>query len=284
MRENEIESLEITLILDAIYSRYGYDFRDYARASMERRVKHYQKKSGYKSISEMIPRLLHDETFFQSLIHEFSITVTEMFRDPGEYRVIKEKVIPILKTYPYIKVWHAGCATGEEVYSLAILLEEAGLYKKTTIFATDFNDEVLETARQGIYKLDNIQQCTKNYQQSGGSESFSQYYHAKYESIVMDKSLKKNITFANHNLASDFTFSEMNLILCRNVMIYFNANLQNRALNLFDDSLLQGGFLCLGNKESLMFWDGNKKYHAVEGNSKIYRKLYLQEELSKLSR
>jgi len=280
MKIQDIENLEITLLLDAMYQRYGYDFRDYARASVERRARQFMIKTGYKSISEMIPALLHDELFFQTLVREFSITVTEMFRDPSVYRVLKEKVFPVLKTYPFIKIWHAGCATGEEVYSLAILLKENGLYDRATIFATDFNDEALEKAKQGIYNLENVKQCTQNYQKAGGSESFSQYYHAKYDSIVIDKSLQKKITFANHNLVTDHSFGEMHLILCRNVLIYFNKTLQNRALNLFDDSLVPGGFLCLGNKESLLFWEKGKKYKSIEDSSKIFQKKYLPERLN----
>jgi chemotaxis protein methyltransferase CheR len=280
MNKNEIEELELRLLLDAMYHRYGYDFRDYARASVERRARQFFIKAGLNTISEMIPLLLHNESYFQTLIREFSITVTEMFRDPGVYQVIKEKVFPVLKTYPYIKIWHAGCATGEEVYSLAILLQEAGLYKRATIFATDFNDEALETAKQGIYHLENIKQCTINYQKGGGSESFSQYYQAQYDSIVMEKSLRKNITFANHNLVTDQSFGEMHLILCRNVLIYFNKTLQNRALDLFDDSLTAGGFLCLGNKESLLFWDKEKHYEPVEDSSRIFQKKYLPERLN----
>lgn len=275
MHKNNIEYLEITLLLEAMYKRYGYDFRDYSRASVERRARHFIAKAGYKSISEMIPLLLNDETFFQTLVREFSITVTEMFRDPLVYKAIKEKVFPVIETYPFIKIWHAGCATGEEVYSLAILMKENGLYERATIFATDFNDEALEKARQGIYHVDNIKQCTQNYQKGGGAESFSQYYHAKYDSIAIDNSLKKKITFANHNLVTDHSFGEMNLILCRNVLIYFNKGLQNRALQLFDDSLMPGGFLCLGNKESLLFWDERKRYETISDSAKIFRKKYM---------
>lgn len=281
MIKSEIENIEISLLLEAMYQRYGYDFRDYARASIDRRVRQFAIKSGIKSISEMIPSLLHDESFFQTLIREFSITVTEMFRDPKVYLVLKEKVFPILKTFPFIKIWHAGCATGEEVYSLAILLSEAGLSKKATIFATDFNDDALATAKQGIYPIENIKQSTLNYQKAGGSKSFSDYYHAKYDSISIANSLKKNITFANHNLVIDQTFSEMHLILCRNVLIYFNKTLQERVFNLFDDSLVNGGFLCLGSKESLLFTSIQDKFVSVDNKEKIYQKRYLENDNSK---
>ena len=275
MINSEIENIEISLLLEATYNRYGYDFRDYARASIERRVRQFAIKSGIKSISEMIPILLYNESFFQTLVREFSITVTEMFRDPKVYHVLKEKVFPILKTYPFIKIWHAGCATGEEVYSLAILLMEAGLYKKSTIFATDFNDEALATAKQGIYPTENIKQSTLNYQKAGGLESFSDYYHAKYDSISIDNKLKKNITFANHNLVIDQTFSEMHLILCRNVLIYFNKTLQDKVFYLFDNSLVSGGFLCLGSKESLLYSGIQGKFEPVDEKEKIYQKTYL---------
>ena len=274
MKSIEIENLEINLLLDAIYQRYGYDFRNYARASVERRARQFLVKSGCNSISELIPRLLHDESFFAELVREFSITVTEMFRDPSVYRTLKERVFPLLNTYPFFKIWHAGCATGEEVYSLAILLKEEGLYKRATIFATDFNDWALEQAKQGIYSIDNIKKCTSNYQKAGGTNSFSEYYHAKYDSIVIDKSLRKNVTFANHNLVIDGIFSEMHLILCRNVLIYFDKTLQNRVLNLFNGSLVYGGFLCLGNKESLLFSDIQDKFDPVEERERIYQKKY----------
>jgi chemotaxis protein methyltransferase CheR len=272
MKRNDIENIEITLLLEAIFQRYGYDFRSYARASIERRVRHFLPKCGCATISELIPRLLHDESFFEPLVHEFSITVSEMFRDPTVYRRIREKVVPFLKTYPFVKIWHAGCASGEEVYSLAILLKEEGLYDRATIFATDFNDSALEQARQGIYALETVQQFTSNYQQAGGTRSFSEYYHAHYEAMAIDETLKRNITFANHNLATDGVFGEMHLILCRNVLIYFNKELQNRALKLFRDSLARGGFLCLGSKESLLFSDVQTDLKPIDEKARIYQK------------
>lgn len=272
MKKNEIENIEITLLLEAIFERYGHDFRSYARASVERRIKQFLSKSGSNTISEMIPKLLHDESFFERFVQEFSITVTKMFRDPLVYRSIREKVVPFLKTYPFIKIWHAGCATGEEAYSLAILLKEESLYDRTTLFATDFNDAALDKAKQGIYALDNMKEFTLNYQQAGGTRSFSEYYHAHYGSIAINRSLKKNITFANHNLVTDSVFTEMHLILCRNVLIYFNKALQHRVLNLFSDSLVHGGFLCLGTKESLQFFDVQDHFKTVDGKRRIYRK------------
>jgi chemotaxis protein methyltransferase CheR len=276
MKKTELENIELNLLMEAMHLRYGYDFRHYARASVERRAKQFSIRNGYNSVSEMIPLLLNNEPFFEKLVKEFSITVTELFRDPFVYNKLSEGVFTSLKTYPFIRIWHAGCATGEEVYSLAILLKEKGLYEHSRIYATDFNDEALEVARQGIYKIDNVKQYTTNYQKAGGSHSFSEYYNAKYDSVSIDKSLKKNITFANHNLVTDGIFGEMHLILCRNVLIYFDNVLQNRVLNLIHDSLVNGGFLCIGKMESLLFSDVEKKFNLIEDKEKIYQKKFLK--------
>ena len=278
MRKTDLEDIELNLMMDAMYQRYGYDFRHYARSSVERRAKQFCTKSGYNHVSELIPLLLNDESFFQKLVKEFSITVTELFRDPLVYKKITETVFPKLKTYPHFRVWHAGCATGEEVYSLAILLKEHGLYDQARIYATDFNDEALEVARQGLYKIENVKQFTVNYQKAGGTHSFSEYYMAKYDSISIDKSLKKNITFANHNLVTDGIFGEMHLVLCRNVLIYFDKVLQKRVLNLICESLVNGGFLCLGSMESLLFSDVEMKFDIAEEKEKLYRKRYNSDE------
>ena len=220
----------------------------------------------------MIPELLHDRAFFEFFLEQFSITVTEMFRDPFVYQSIRTKVIPVLKTYPFIRIWHAGCASGEEAYSLAILLKEERLYDRCTIFATDFNDVALQKASDGIYDVERAKEFTRNYQQAGGVRSFSEYYHAQYGHIVMDQSLKRNITFANHNLVTDGVFTEAHLILCRNVMIYFDKILQNRALTLFRDSLVRGGLLCLGTKESLQFSEVESNFKVEDGKARIYKK------------
>ena len=272
-RKPDIEDIEVDLPLQAVYDRYGYDFRDYARASIERRVKQLLLDSGCNTLSAMIPRVLHDESFFAQLIHRFSITVTDMFRDPPLYRALRANVLPFLQTYPFIKIWHAGCATGEEVYSLAILLSEAGLYDRATVFATDLNDRALRSAKEGIYGLDRMKQFTENYQKAGGTGSFNQYYHAQYEGAVMAQALKKNLTFANHSLVTDGVFGEMHLVMCRNVLIYFNKELQSRALGLFRDSLIRGGFLCLGSKESLMLSDVQDAFQALDGKWRVYRRV-----------
>lgn len=268
----DIERVEIELFLAAIYQRYGYDFRQYARATVRRRLRHLLAKTGYTRISELFPRLLYDEAFAQAVIFDFSITVTEMFRDPLFYRAVRAQIVPYLKTYPFIKVWVAGCATGEEVYSVAILLQEEGLYDRATIFATDFNELALGKAQEGIYPLKALRQYTANYQQAGGRASFADYYHAQYESAIMNQALKAHIMFANHNLVTDGVFSEMHLIFCRNVLIYFDKSLQNRVLALLADSLLHGGFLCLGTKETLQFSDVAGHFKAMDAEQRIYQK------------
>jgi len=272
MQKAKTELIEIDLLLEAIFRRYGYDFRSYARASIERRIRQFLSSSGCLSVSEMIPKLLHDQEFFSRLVRYFSISVTELFRDPAVYRSVRERVVPLLRTWPHVKVWHAGCATGEEAYSLAIVLKEEGLYHRTTIYATDFNDDSLAQARDGVYEISKVKEATRNYQQAGGKGSFSEYYHAHYEAVAMDGSLKERITFANHNLAGDEAFGEMHLIFCRNVLIYFNRELQNRALGIFTDSLVHGGFLCLGTKEDLQFTEVCDLYEVVDKRAKIYKK------------
>ena len=271
-RKSELEAVEIDLLLEAIYRRYGYDFRSYARASIDRRTRQFLSGAGCASVSEMIPKVLHDEEFFSKLARYFSISVTEMFRDPFVYRAVREKVVPLLRTWPHFKVWHAGCATGEEVYSLAIVLKEEGVYDRATIYATDFNDEALDRAREGVYEMGKLRDATRNYQQAGGKASFSGYYHARYDAAVMDGALKEHIVFSTHNLASDAAFGEMHLVFCRNVLIYFNRELQDRALGLFTESLVHGGFLCLGTKEDLRFTDAAGSYEAVDEKARFYRK------------
>ena len=263
---------EVDLLLDAVYRRWGYDFRSYARASVERRVSQFLSGSGCASVAEMIPRVLHDEAFFSKLARCFSISVTELFRDPFVYRAVREQVVPMLRTWPHVKVWHAGCATGEEVYSLAIVLEEEGLHDRATVYATDFNEEAIQQAREGVYEMGKLQEATRSYQEAGGKASFSEYYHARYGAAVMDAALKERIVFSTHNLASDNAFGEMHLVFCRNVLIYFNRELQNRALGLFTDSLVHGGFLCLGTREDLRFTNASDRYEVVDEKARIYRK------------
>ncbi len=273
MRKEEIEEIELTLFLDAIHRRYGHDFRNYAKSSIKRRLRNVLLRVGYKTVSDMISPVLHDESFFETLIYELSITVTEMFRDPEFFKVMRGQIIPYLKTHPFVKIWHAGCATGEEVYSLAIVFKEEGFYDRATIFSTDFNDVALHKAREGIYPLDKMKDYTANYQRSGGTGSFSQYYHAGYDAAVLDPSLRKNIAFANHNLVTDGVFSEVHLIVCRNVLIYFDKTLQSRVLKLFRDSLVHGGILALGSKEALQFSDVANDFKTLNDKWKIYQKI-----------
>jgi chemotaxis protein methyltransferase CheR len=268
----DVEEIEIDLFLEAIFQRYGYDFRHYARASVKRRMQRLLEKTGCAKVSEMIPQLLYDEVFSQTAIQGFSIAVTEMFRDPDFYRAFRQTVVPYLKTYPYIRVWHAGCAMGEEVYSLAIVLQEESLYERSTIFATDFNDTVLAKAKEGIYTLKDMRQYSLNYLSAGGTRSFADYYHAKYELAIMEPSLKSRVTFASHNLATDGVFSELHVIFCRNVLIYFDKELQNRVLGLFANSLAPGGFLCLGSKETLQYSDMADQFKLIDDRAKIFQK------------
>jgi chemotaxis protein methyltransferase CheR len=266
------ENLEIHMLLEAIHQKYGYNFKDYANAHTKRRLRHRLNLSNLKNYAEMMHKIIYDENFFNVLLLDLSINVTEMFRDPGVYKKIRQDLIPLLKTYAFIKVWHAGCSAGQEVYSMSILLEEEGMKSRSQIYATDFNELVLKKAKNGIYPLEEMKTYTKNYQQSGGKSDFSDYYTADYDHVILRQSLKERVLFSSHNLVTDGIFGEMNLILCRNVLIYFNQRLQNRVLKLFYDSLCPGGYLCLGSKESLRFTDMEKKFEPVAGQEKIYRK------------
>jgi chemotaxis protein methyltransferase CheR len=272
MNEAEIEGIELDLLLEAVYRRYGYDFRSYARASIERRTRLFLAKLGCASVSAMIPLILRDRELFSRLAHHFSIAVTEMFRDPFVYASVRKNVIPMLRTWPYFKIWHAGCATGEEVYSLAIVLKEEGVYDRATIYATDFNDQILERAREGIFDIGKVQEATRNYQLAGGKASLAEYYHAHYGAVAMNPALRQRMVFSGHNLAVDSVFGEMHLVFCRNVLIYFNRELQDRALGLFTESLVHGGFLCLGTKEDLGFSSVSGRFEIVDGKARIYKK------------
>ena len=275
MNELELERIEIELLLESLNKRYGYDFKSYTKASITRRIIQFKEKHNYKSISAIIPELLRGDNIVSELVQYLSIPVSEMFRDPWVFSSLRKNVLPFLKTYPHVKIWVAGCATGEEVYSIAILLKEENLLNRTQIYGTDFNDASLEKAKKGIYDLKRIQSFTGNYLKSGGSEGFSSYYQPGYGNAIMDESLKKSIVFANHNLVSDKVFGEMNLVLCRNVLIYFDRNLQDRVLNLLSESLNYGGFLCLGTKESLSFSSVKTHFNIIDSKSQIYEKKIL---------
>lgn len=272
--DEDLHNLEIELFLEAIYQRYGYDFRDYGKAHIKRRLLHRLNLSGLESISHLQARVIRNESFFHDILQDLSINTTEMFRDPAFFKNIRELVIPILKTYPFIKIWHAGCSTGEEVYSMVILLKEEGLLERCQIYATDFNPVVLQSAREPIYPVSQMKENTANYIKSGGKSSFSDYYNARYESAIIKKNLKQNIVFADHNLVTDSAFGEMNLVMCRNTLIYFNKKLQDRVIGLFTDSIPPGGFLCLGSKESLSFSSYKDLYTTESLKWRIFRRNY----------
>jgi chemotaxis protein methyltransferase CheR len=268
----EIAQLEAEMLLSLIKDRYHYDFTQYSKASIFRRIDQLRVSENLDHISELIPRILYDKSFFSSFVHSMSVTVTEMFRDPFIYKLIRDKVIPFLASFPKIKIWHAGCATGEEVYSMAIMLQEAGLYDRSLLYATDMNNHSLDIARKGIYPVDCMKKYTENYQQSEGQAVFSDYYRAKYSSVIMNDSLKENLVFSNHNLVHDQVFGEMQFILCRNVLIYFDHDLQARVFSLFDDSLCRQGILCLGTKESMHFSSIQSQYRVLGDREKIFQK------------
>jgi|TARA_R100000027_G_scaffold59701_2_gene50120 chemotaxis protein methyltransferase CheR len=268
----QVEDIEIRLLLEAIYQLYGYDFRSYSPASMRRRIMHRLTMSGFSTVLEMTDRVLRDRQFFVTLLNDLTVNVTEMFRDPEFYKAFREEVVPVLKTFPFIKIWHAGCSTGEEIYSMAILLEEEGLYERAMLYATDIDKNVLAAAKKGIYPIHAFKQYTDNYRRAGGRQSLSDYATARYDSVIMEQRLKRNIVFADHDLATDQVFGEMHVILCRNVLIYFDRPLQQRVFKLFGDSLDMGGFLCLGTKESLRFSGNEESFDVVNRSLRIFRK------------
>lgn len=267
-----IQSGELKTLLESIRFVYGYDFTEYAEASVIRRVTHFMRTNKINTLPELGRLLVSDEDAFARFVLEFTVNVTEMFRDPLFFKSLREKVLKHLATYPFLKIWVAGCSTGEEVYSVAILLQEEGLLERAVIYATDINQRVLQAAKEGLYRMDLMQAYTANYQKAGGKHTFSDYYTAKYDAAMLNKILKQHVVFSIHNLAVDGSFNEFQLILCRNVLIYFNQNLQNKVINLFHDSLSPFGFLALGNKESLLFSDKQRVFAEVDKKEKIYRK------------
>jgi chemotaxis protein methyltransferase CheR len=268
-----LERTEIELLLEGVFRMYGFDFRSYAYASIRRRLWKRVTAEGLTTLSELQGKVLHDKEAMERLLLDLSVNVTSMFRDPNFYRTFREIVIPLLRTYPFVRIWHAGCSTGEEVYSTAIMLEEAGLYDRTRIYATDINDMVLQNARRGIFPIDRMQEYTENYIRAGGTRSFSEYYTAMYDGALFDQKLARNVVFAQHNLVTDRSFSEFHVIFCRNVLIYFDKDLQNHVHSLFYDSLVRLGVLCLGSKETLKFSKYEPCYDRLDANEKIYRKV-----------
>ncbi len=269
----DLERVEISVLLEAIFQHYGFDFRTYAYASIRRRLWKRIHELGLKNVSSLQERVLHDPAMMELLLLDLSINVTAMFRDPGFYKKFRETIVPMLRTYPFIRIWHAGCSTGEEVYSMAILLQEEGLYDRARIYATDINEVVLKKAKEGIFSLERMQEYTDNYIKAGGTRSFSEYYTAKYGAALFNPSLTKNVVFSQHNLVTDRSFSEFNAIICRNVLIYFDKSLQSRVIGLFNDSMAMFGILALGSKESLRFSDYESSYEQVAPPEKLYRKV-----------
>lgn len=259
-------------MLEALYLRYGYDFRDYAPGSLRRRLDQIVAKEVLGGLSELQQKALADKTCFQRLLNAITVNVTDFFRDPHFFKVFREQVIPILKTYPFIRIWHAGCSSGEEVYSLAIVLTEEGVYERCRIYGTDINDSMLDKAKEAIYPLAKMKQFTQNYLKAGGKEDFSTYYTARYDHAVFQKTLRKHITFSRHNLTTDAGFNEFNVIICRNVMIYFNRKLQGRVHELFYQSLAPLGYLGLGDKENLNFSPHESDYGVIDADAKIFRR------------
>ncbi len=270
--EPDIDDIEIELLLEALYRRYHYDFRHYARASIKRRLIQARGRLGMASFSALQDRLLHDPEMLAKLLNYLTVQVSEMFRDPSYFRALREKVIPHLRTYPSLKVWIAGCSNGEEVYSLAMLFREEGLEQRTIFYATDINPKALKAAEAGVYPLDQIRKFTENHQKSGARTSLSDYYVADYDRAIFDSSLRANVVFSDHSLATDSVFAEMHLISCRNVLIYFDRALQERAVGLFEESLVRRGFLGLGRKESLRFSDHGAGFADFVREEKIYQR------------
>ena len=273
MAHTERESIEIALLLEGISELYGYDFRHYAPASLRRRIWAVVRSEGLKTISGLQERILHDPAYMERFLYALTVNVTSMFRDPEFYMVFRQKVVPALRTYPFIRIWHAGCSTGEEVYSMAILLHEEGLYERCRIYATDINERVLARAREGIFELSAMQEYTSNYLHAGGKRSFSEYYTAAYDYALFNPGLRDNITFSQHNLATDGSFNEFNVVLCRNVLIYFNKTLQDRVHTLLYESLGMFGTLGVGRAESLRFTPHERKFEELHPGERLYRRI-----------
>lgn len=267
------EDIEFELLLEAVYLKYGYDFRDYSKASLKRRLKQACEKLKCRSFSMLQDIILNDPSMVPEILSYMTVQVSEMFRDPLYYKAIREEVIPHLHTYPSLKIWVAGCSFGEEFYSLAILFKEEGLFDKTIFYCTDINTDALKNAEKGLYEFSKIKDFTKNYQAAGGKQSFSDYYTASYDSFLMDKSLRANVVFSDHSLVTDKVFAEMHFISCRNVLIYFNKDLQNVVIGLFSESLTRNGFLGIGSKETLQFTNYYNSFEEVNKKERLYKKV-----------
>jgi chemotaxis protein methyltransferase CheR len=271
--DDPLEELEVRLLFEGVYRQYGFDFRDYAGASLRRRVLGVVRTENVGSVSRLQERVLHDPECFERLLSRLTVHVTSMFRDPSFYVAFREKVVPLLRTYPFVRIWHAGCSSGEEVYSMAILLEEEGLYKRCRLYATDLSEAVLGRAKTGVFPLAAMREYTENYQRAGGKRAFSDYYTARYERALFRPALQENVVFAQHNLVTDAAFNEFNVVLCRNVMIYFNQDLQRRVHELLRTSLSRLGVLGLGRRESLRFTPHEGSYQVLDAAEQLYRRM-----------
>ncbi|MGN6617017.1 MAG: CheR family methyltransferase [Ilyomonas sp.] len=271
---NAVDDEQIEIIINDLLEIYGYDFSNYTRASLKRRINRLFSMDRFPSFAEFRYKVKSDKSYLNRVVEAISVNVTEMFRDPSFYKTIREQILNTLATYPHIRIWHAGCSTGEEVYSMAIMLEEAGILHKSLLYATDINPEVLAKARSGIFPLSAMKEYSENYILSGGKADFSNYYIAQYDRVRFDERFNSRMIFSTHNLVSDSSFNEFQLILCRNVLIYFDQYLQNRVLNLFDQSLESFGYLALGSKETLKFSSIVHKYRQIDNREKIWRKIH----------
>ena len=269
----QLEKLEVRLLTQGVFDHYGFDFRDYSYPSLRRRVLKRVYAEGLSTISGLTDKVLHEPQAMERLLLDLSVNVTAMFRDPSFYVAFREKVVPLLRTYPFTRIWVAGCSTGEEVYSLAILLQEEGVHERTRLYATDINESVLDRARSGVFPLDKMREYTQNYIKAGGKRAFSEYYLAKYDGAQFQRSLVENVVFAQHNLVSDRSFNEFNVIVCRNVMIYFDRALQDHVHRLFYESLMTFGVLVLGAKESIRFSPFEERYEELDANERLYKKV-----------
>jgi chemotaxis protein methyltransferase CheR len=272
-RADDLETLEIELLLTAIARRFGYDFRHYSPASLKRRIRRAVTREGVQSISGLTERLLHHPDALQRFVSVLSVHATAMFRDPAFYRALRGSVVPLLRTYPFVRIWHAGCSTGEEVYSLAILLSEEGIYDRCRIYATDISGDLVERARAGIFALKDMREYTANYIAAGGTSEFSSYYVADHRSALMREPLRRHLVFSQHNLASDSSFNEFHVILCRNVMIYFDQELRQHVHQLLYDSLMMFGTLGLGMRETLQFTPFEPRYEPIAPSLRLYRRV-----------
>ena len=267
-----IEDIELETFINDVYEYYGFDFGNYSKASLKRRVTRIMNLDEFSSFYDFLSKVKYDADYYKRVVDEITVNVTDMFRDPSFYKVVRNEILPLLATKPFIRIWHAGCSTGEEVYSMAILLKEAGLLHKSILYATDINSKVLETAKKGIFPLRMMKDYSENYRDSGGQEDFSNYYIANYGSAKFSEDLIQKMVFSQHNLVSDTSFNEFDMIFCRNVLIYFDNDLQTRAINLFDESLAVLGFLALGTKETIKYSIAQGKYKQVQ-KEKLWRKI-----------